>query len=56
MTEREKKLRRIMKAERQRQLGALIENIVYGVPTVLKYSAYAVMGFLALGMVMCLCG
>ncbi|MBO6205099.1 MAG: hypothetical protein J6O13_16375 [Selenomonas sp.] len=56
MTERERKLRRIMKAERQRQLGELVEKIVYGIPTALKWAAKGLLCFLAIGLVLCLCG
>lgn len=56
MTEREKHLRWIMKAERQRQLGELVERIVYGIPTALKWAAQGVLCFLAFGLVLCLCG
>ncbi len=55
MTEREKELREIMKAERQRQLGELAERIVYGIPTATKYLAKFVLCFLFIGMVLCLC-
>ena len=56
MTEREKYIRRIMKAERQRQLGELMERIVYGIPMMLKCMAKGLIGFIAVGLVLCLCG
>ncbi len=56
MTEREKEIREIMKAERQRQLGELAEKIVYGIPTATKYLAEFILCFIVVGMVLCLCG
>lgn len=56
MTEREKELRRIMKAERQRQLGEITEKIVYGIPTALKWAAQGILCFIVVGLVLCLCG
>lgn len=56
MTEREEEIRQIMKAERQRQLGELIENIIHGIPTGLKYIGYAAVGYISVVLLLCVCG
>lgn len=56
MTERENKIRQRMKAERQRQLGELVEKIVHAIPAVLQAIVYFVIGYIGLVLVLCLCG
>ena len=56
MTEREIKLRQKMKAERQRQLGELIENLVHHAPAFLQAVVYLVIGYISLVIVFCLYG